>query len=345
MNEKGGNFKIPGLKKGVSISSDSGIPSSDTILLSSEGDSKTFPLVSAVIIFYNGEKYLAEAIDSVLNQTYEKWELLLADDGSNDKSTEIAKSYEKKYPEKIKYLQHEGHVNKGMSASRNLGIKNAKGKYIALLDSDDVWLPQKLEEQIAILQAHPEAGMVYGKTEIWFSWSGLPGEQEKDYMGTLGVEPNNIIVPPALLLLQLENKVQSPTTCSVLIRREVFDKVGLFQEDFRGMYEDLAFFSKVCLKVPVYVSDKCWARYRQHYESCCAVSEKNGDIWKARYPVLLWLESYLIQENIKNREVWKALNKQIFPHRYENLFLIMNDPKRLFKRVRKKGISLVKKMF
>lgn len=302
------------------------------------------PLVSAVIIFFNGEKYLAEAIESVISQSYGHWELLLADDGSKDSSQAIAKAYEEKYPEKIKYLQHEGHVNKGMSATRNLGIKSAKGEYIALLDSDDIWLPNKLQEQVDLLLAHPEAGMLYGKTEVWFSWSGLPEDQDKDYTMDLGVKPNKMVAPPELFLLQLENRVQSPTTCNVIIRREVFDKVGYFQDDFRGMFEDLAFFSKVCMKFPVYVSDKCWARYRQHYESCCAISEINGNIRQARYPILAWLESYLIQENIADRVVWKALNRQIYPYRHEVLFLLINDPKKLYKRVRKKGISLLKKL-
>jgi glycosyltransferase involved in cell wall biosynthesis len=299
-------------------------------------------LVTAVIIFFNGEKYLSEAIESVIHQTYTHWELLLCDDGSNDQSSEIAKEYEAKYPEKIKYLDHEGHINKGRSAARNLGIKKAKGDLIALLDCDDIWLPDKLKEQVELLQAHPEAGMIYGKTEVWFSWSGLSEDQDKDYVMDLGVIPDRIIDPPILFLLHLDNKVQSPTTCNVLIRKEVFHQVGYFEDDFHGMFEDLAFFSKVCLKFPVYVSGKCWAKYRQHNESICAISEKNGNSWNERYPILEWLENYLIEKNINNKEVWKGLNKQLFPYRHENLFLLFNDPKRLYNRVRRRGLSLVK---
>ncbi|TKB70433.1 MAG: glycosyltransferase family 2 protein [Nitrospira sp.] len=95
------------------------------------------PLISAIIIFLNGEAFMREAIESVFAQTYRNWELLLVDDGSTDQSAEIAKEYAERYAGKVTYLEHPGHWNLGMSAARNLGIKAAKGKYIAFLDCDD----------------------------------------------------------------------------------------------------------------------------------------------------------------------------------------------------------------
>src|SRR5688572_9625007 len=97
------------------------------------------PLVSAITIVLNGEKYIEVAIASVRAQTYDRWELLLVDDGSTDSSTQISKEYTKRYPEKIRYLEHDGHANRGMSASRNLGVAHARGQFVAFLDSDDVW--------------------------------------------------------------------------------------------------------------------------------------------------------------------------------------------------------------
>src|ERR687889_2435319 len=92
------------------------------------------PLVSSIIIFLNRERFIQEAIESVFAQTYDNWELLLVDDGSTDGSTQIALRYAERYPEKVRYLEHPGHQNSGMSASRNLGIRYAKGEYIAFLD-------------------------------------------------------------------------------------------------------------------------------------------------------------------------------------------------------------------
>ena len=84
------------------------------------------PLVSVIVIFFNAEDFIQEAIESVFAQTYEHWELLLVDDGSTDKSRSIAERCAEQYPDKVRCLEHEGHQNRGMSASRNLGIDNAK---------------------------------------------------------------------------------------------------------------------------------------------------------------------------------------------------------------------------
>ncbi|WP_293084415.1 glycosyltransferase family A protein, partial [Moorena sp. SIO4A1] len=146
------------------------------------------PLVSTIIIFLNPEPFLQETIESVFAQTYDNWELLLVDDGSTDGSTEIALQYARQYPEKVRYLEHEGHQNRGMSATRNLGIRHAKGEYIAFLDADDIWLPNTLAEQVVLLNAHPEAAMVYGPIQWWYSWTGNPEDQQRDYFEKVGVQ-------------------------------------------------------------------------------------------------------------------------------------------------------------
>lgn len=199
------------------------------------------PLVSCIIIFLNaGEKFFIEAIESVFAQTYDSWELLLVDDGSTDESTTIALGYAQQYPDKVRYLEHESHQNLGMSATRNLGIRHSKGEYIGLLDADDVWLPQKLEKQVAILETQPEAGMVCGPTQYWYSWTRNSEDTLRDSMREIGnlVEPNRLYQPPTLLGLLLQNKINAPATCGVLLRRELFEKIGGFEETFRGMFED-----------------------------------------------------------------------------------------------------------
>ena len=107
------------------------------------------PRVSVIIIVYNGETYLAEAIDSVLAQTWPDYELLVVDDGSHDGSRELTQSYVDAHPERVRLLRHPGGVNRGMSATRNLGLTHAKGELVAFLDADDIWAPGKLAEQVA----------------------------------------------------------------------------------------------------------------------------------------------------------------------------------------------------
>src|SRR5215467_13265615 len=164
------------------------------------------PMVSAIIIFLNAEKFLSEAIDSVLGQTFHDWELLLVDDGSTDGGSAIARRYSQKYPVRVQYLEHPSHTNRGMSASRNLGIKHARGEYIAFLDADDVWLPHKLSEQVALLEAHPDVGMTYGHALIWSSWTG--SREATDYKISLGVPGGTHELPPNLLPQLLRNKAQ-----------------------------------------------------------------------------------------------------------------------------------------
>jgi glycosyltransferase involved in cell wall biosynthesis len=287
------------------------------------------PLVSCIIIFFNAdEKFFIEAIESIFAQTYNNWELLLADDGSTDESTAIALHYTQKYPEKVRYLEHDHHQNLGMSATRNLGIRNAKGEYIALLDADDVWLPQKLERQLAIMESNPQATVVFGSTQFWYSWTGNPEDSKRDRIRELGIPLNGLFHPPKLLALLLQRKVNTPATCSVLIRRELFQEIGGFEESFRGMYEDQAFFAKVYLKASVFVEPNYWDRYRQHPDSSCSIAQKTGQyhLFKAHpthLAFLNWITEYLSQQDVKDAEVWQALQKGLRPYHYPRLYFFL----------------------
>ncbi|MEH1965217.1 MAG: glycosyltransferase family A protein [Nostoc sp.] len=299
------------------------------------------PLVSCIIIFLNaGEKFFIEAIESIFAQTYDNWELLLADDGSTDESTDIALRYAQQYPEKVRYVEHEGHQNRGMSATRNLGVRNAKGDYIALLDADDIWLPQKLEKQVAILAAQPEAAMVYGSTLMWHSWTGRPEDAQRDYGRILGVKADTLVKPPTLIKIFLKGKAETPGTCSILIRRKVLQDVGGFEESFRGMFEDQAFFYKVCLKASVFIESGCWDKYRQHPNSCCSVAEAQGYYnrtqWNSAQRIFLnWLEKYLSEQGVKDTEICQALNIALFPAHHPNLHYLSKSIQKLKVRLNK----------
>ncbi len=285
------------------------------------------PLVSCIMIFLNaGEKFFIEAIESIFAQTYKNWELLLVDDGSTDESSSIAKSYSQQYPEKVIYLEHEGHQNRGTGASRNLGISKINGDYIAFLDADDIWLPQKLEKQVLILEEITQAGMVYGSTLTWYSWNNDPGETQRDRGRKLGVKPGTLVIPPRMIPLFLAHKSETPGTCSVLIRSHLVKNVGGFENSFRRLFEDQAFFYKICLKVPVYVESGCWDRYRQHSDSTCHIAAAQGyynpmgEPSPAYLEFLKWLKEYLKITNIKDPAIWKALEKEFWPFQHPKLY-------------------------
>ncbi len=277
--------------------------------------------VSVITIFLNEHKFIQEAIESVFGQSYDNWELLLVDDGSTDGSTEIALRYAENHPGKVRYLEHEYHQNRGMSASRNLGIRHALGQYIALLDADDVWLPHKLEQQVALLASYPEAGMLYGRSKRWYSWTGTPEDLKRDSIRELGVQPDTLVNPPTLLTLFLENEHIYPCTCSVLVRRQVVEQVGGFEDAFRDTYEDMVFHAKVFLNTPVFVSRECWDKYRMHPDNSWKIAEKTGqyhpvDPNPARRAFLNWLEGYLSKQGIKDAEIEKAMHRALWPYRH-----------------------------
>src|SRR5438128_4158872 len=172
------------------------------------------PRVSVVVIYRDAESFLDEAIASVFAQTFADWELLLIDDGSVDGGPFLAANWASQHPQRVHCLAHPGRVNRGMSASRNLGVRHARGEYVALLDADDVWLPDKLTEQVAQLEAWPDAAMVYGPTEWWYSWTGLAADADRDYVSPLGVPADTLLEPPTLLIHLLRNQDRSPCTCS-----------------------------------------------------------------------------------------------------------------------------------
>jgi glycosyltransferase involved in cell wall biosynthesis len=163
------------------------------------------PRVSTVAIFLNAERFLEEAIASVLAQTFTDWELLLVDDGSSDGSSEIAHRYARK-DERICYVEHAGHENRGAAASRNAGVQQSRGEFVAFLDSDDVWFPQKLARQISIFDAHPELALVFGASEYWHSWTGNSGDEDRDEIVLPGIRPGEVIEPPLLSKLRLSSR-------------------------------------------------------------------------------------------------------------------------------------------
>jgi glycosyltransferase involved in cell wall biosynthesis len=297
---------------------------------------KSSSLVSVIMIFLNGEKFIQAAIESVFTQIYQNWELLLVDDGSSDGSTQIALEYAAKYPEKVRYLEHEKHENRGMSASRNLGIFYAQGEYIAFLDADDIWLSLKLAKQVEILDCKPEIGMVYGATQMWFSWTG--SATEVDRFRKLGVKPDTIVQPPKLLELVLRGKAETPGTCSFLIRKAVVDAVGGFEDSFRGMFEDQAFLVKVFLKTPIFVESGCWDKYRQHHQSSCYIALSLGEYSvsprsNSRLNYLNWLQNYLLEEKVQNLGISLAVWQAFLPYRLSYIYSFFDSCKYLIKQI------------
>lgn len=164
----------------------------------------TQPLVSVIIPVYNGERYLAQTIESVLAQTYRPVEIVVVDDGSTDGTAVIAQSYQD-----IRYIHQE---NQGHGRARHVGVRASRGEFLAFLDADDVWAPEKLHVQVEYLQRHPHVGYVI------CNMRNVP-------------EPGQ--PRPAWLTEELLGEIPAYIPSALVVRRTVVEQIGDFDARYR----------------------------------------------------------------------------------------------------------------
>jgi len=298
-------------------------------------------MVSVIIPFLNEEKLLAEAIDSVLKQTYNDWELILIDDGSTDHSSEIAQQYAANFPQQIRYFDHDGHCNMGLSHSRNLGISKANGSFVAFLDADDVWMKHKLAFQMELFRLHPRASMICEASEYWFHQWDDPTKQ--DVIKQIGKERDRLFEPPELLrqLYPLSDG-PAPVPSGVIVRKTVAMKHGGFESQFSGryqLYEDQAFFHKIYLNEPVFISSLCNHRYRQRRNSLVQTIRREGNYLAVRRFFLDWLTEYIKQHQLQSRMISRLINRAMMPYRHPKYYYLKYRVLLMMRRVQKKLVQ------
>ena len=204
------------------------------------------PAVSVIMNCLNGEEYLREAMDSVVAQTYPDWEIIFWDNASRDNSGAIAKSY----GERVRYFR--GDVTVPLGQARNLAIAEARGRYLAILDCDDVWLPGKLERQVALLERDQALGVVFSDCHFMDS-SGT-------FQGTFFQRVTPPAGDPYLALLSGPNFIPGPT---VVMRADAVRKVGAYNPTYRYV-ESYELFVRLARVSRVACVDEPLARYRIH---------------------------------------------------------------------------------
>lgn len=169
---------------------------------------KESPLVSVIIPVYNYGRYLAEAVESVLNQTYQHLEIIVVDDGSTDETAEVARSFADRG---VRYCHQ---VNTGIGPARNIGVELAQGEFLAFLDADDRWPPKKLERQLRAFESDPTLEMVFGQA------AQLQNGPEWES----GIK-NQELAPASM--------VPGMVAGTMLIKIDAFSRVGNFQGDWK----------------------------------------------------------------------------------------------------------------
>jgi len=185
-----------------------------------------------IIPTFNAGNYIAETIQSVLNQTYRNYEVIVVDDGSTDNTLDVLKRFEAR----IKLLTKS---NGGPASARNLGIKNSTGEFIAFQDSDDLWTEDKLDKQVTFLEKHPEVGLLFSEAIMFTEEEG-----EKKIQRKIGY-----IVNPSFCNLLYGNCIPNLT---VIIRRSCIDKIGLLNESKELIaVEDYEYWLRIAKTFPI----------------------------------------------------------------------------------------------
>lgn len=242
------------------------------------------PLVSVVMPIYGVEKFVAEAVDSVLSQTFTDFEFIIVDDVSPDDSRKICEAYD---DERIRIVIHE--KNRGLAGARNTGIRHARGRYIALLDSDDKWTMDKLEKHVEHLNNAPNVGVSFARS-IFMNEDG-------ELMNTYQMPKLSGITPEHLLCRNPIGNGSAP-----VIRKAVFNDIA-FQADFYGETEDYFFDDRFRQSEDI----ECWIRI---------ASLTEWDIEGLSDPLTVYrLNSGSLSANIpKQLATWEAVMKKAEEH-------------------------------
>lgn len=234
------------------------------------------PLVSIIIPTYNRSKLLNRALASVFKQTYKNFEIIVVDDGSTDQT--------------VHQLEHGPHLtlihkeNQGVSKARNTGLEHAKGELIAFLDSDDEWMPQKLEQQVKFFDKNPEA-MIAQMDEIWIRDGKRvnPMKKHEKRGGSIFKEclPLCVVSPSA-----------------VMMRKKLFDEIGTFDESFPAC-EDYDLWLRVAARFPIhFIEEKLVIKYGGHADQLSRTVE-NLDKYRIEALAKILKSGNLNQENSK----------------------------------------------
>ncbi len=207
-------------------------------------------IVSVIIPTYNREEFIRDAIESVLSQGYKDLEIIVVDDGSTDDTKLAVDGYVQRYSEKIFYFYQK---NAGPASARNLGVRHARGEYIAFLDSDDLWTPDSLEKRVALLKSNPDAGLVYGAYQRF---------TDGEMLGHDGSDVFYSNLPAGNVYQDLLMKCFIFTT-AVFMRKSVFEAAGGFDESL-CIGEDYDLWLRVANNCKIFPVNGIVAQYRQH---------------------------------------------------------------------------------
>lgn len=208
--------------------------------------------VSIITPYYNGSKFIEDAVQSVLAQSYGNFEMLIINDASPDNPNDLLHELQAR-DARIKVYQHE--ENKGIAAARNTAIKSATGELFALLDQDDMWLPEKLQIQVDEFSKNREVGLVFSNYYRTDESGKIRGQGEKSHK-IIGEDDEKT-------LINLFNKNRI-TACTVAFRKDCINTLGAFREDIKGGTDDYEMWLRIAGKYRLKYIDLPLVKRRSH---------------------------------------------------------------------------------
>ena len=267
--------------------------------------------VSIVIPFYNAEQSLLETLESVCRQSFSDWELILVDDGSTDASAELARDYLDRTPVQASLLRHPGGENRGTSATRNLGLRHAKGTYVCFLDADDVWMPGFLHCFVDRLEKMPAVDMAYCPCIYWEPADRVGEDRYSGRVQALGMAAAGQVGADKILRLFLENENAVPSPSGVILRREALTRAGGWEDSFPAMCDDQVLYAKLLLMGnDLFVVGTPLYYYRQHENSLCSTALRQDRYYEDKKRYFEWLRSYLRAGPSAWSQYLKQVNEQ-----------------------------------
>jgi glycosyltransferase involved in cell wall biosynthesis len=226
-----------------------------------------------IIPLFDAETTIKETLDSVSRQTLQDYEIIVVDDGSTDASRKVVDELAGKSSGRITVLEHAGKVNRGLSLSRNLALAHATGEMIVFLDSDDTIHPSKFEHDVSILEAHPEAAAVVGRTLWWWD----DEENEEARMDEVLRPADRVVHPPEFFEAYYQTRTAESPPCvhSWMVRKSAIDQIEPFDPHVMT-YEDQKFLADLSLRFPIYVASTCLCEYRRKKNSLWATAVTAG---------------------------------------------------------------------
>lgn len=296
---------------------------------------KAYPLISIIVASYNYEQYISQTLDSLINQTYTNFEIIVVDDGSNDNSPQIIKEYEKKH-ENLKYFEHESHANKGLSETVKFALEHCSGEYIAFCESDDYWSLDHLEKKVECINKFKDADIIVnpiqflGDNEV--IKRGLRGFYTLFYKLKKLKKPENMYI-------RMLNTHSFPCFSCVMVKSDILKKCDFKPPQRNGL--DIWLWRQLTLRnKTMYVDKKMtfWRKYATSNASIATSKLKEIHSCEEYYDKLEVVLNYTWYEKIFYK-LYPYYEKYIWHTHLKNDYLV----KRLFKiKVYKKKISFEK---